>query len=221
MEAPVVLLFKSRGWWGPTHGGTHIKQHPEPGHGGGSTHAEHGPFGPVFRQFRRNPEAAIKHLIKVKDGEAISALYHRQLGEIDLVWGFTTDDKRAKGFGLAKLIKWHPEVLDDLQGFIDSLHVHQVHKGHAHLTDGVHGRAGIRLDFDGKTKHWLVTAYDVAIERLKKSDGEGASAGSSASGGLGDGTFLATPSSTLAETIHQPIKKSIATVVVFKRTAQG
>lgn len=117
--------------------------------------------GPVFTQYRRNAKGAIEALKKAGGGVAVAALYHPEIGDIDLRWGHTGDSDRAKGLGLAKLIKWHPEVLGDLQGFLLTLHVHQTHrkKGEIHLTDGKNGRAGIKVEWNNKTNHWLVTAY--------------------------------------------------------------
>lgn len=162
-----------------------------------STAPETGPFGPILRQFRHDVRGAIEHLKRLKTGEAVAALHHPEVGDIDLVWGHTTDDPRATGEGLAKLVRWHPEVLADLQGFIDSLHVHQRHKTRIHLTDGKTRRAGVRLDYNGTTKTWLLTAYEVGSEKT----GREASGGISAPTGLSDGTILAPPSSVSNESI--------------------
>jgi len=117
---------------------------------------------PLYTQFRHNANAAVAFLRERGSGVAVAALFHAEVGDIDLVWGETSEDERNKGFGLAKLIRWHPEALHDLQGFISKLHVHQVHrkKGEIHLTDGKDLRAGIKLTWNGKTQHWLITAYD-------------------------------------------------------------
>ncbi len=116
---------------------------------------------PVFTQFKHNAKAAIKALSKEGRGVAIAALYHKDIGDIDLRWGETSDDFRAKGHGLAKIIKWHPEVLQDLQGFISSLKVHQTHqkKHEIDLTDEKDSRAGEKIGWNNKTNHWLITAY--------------------------------------------------------------
>ena len=82
---------------------------------------------PVFTQFKHNAKGAIKTLSKEGRGVAVAALYHKEIGDIDLRWGETSDDARAKGSGLAKIIKWHPEVLNDLQGFISGLKIKQKH----------------------------------------------------------------------------------------------
>lgn len=130
---------------------------------------------PVFTQFKHNAKGAIKALSEAGEGVAIAALYHPEIGDIDLRWGVTSDDPRSKGHGLAKLIKWHPEVMQDLQSFISGLTVHQTHKkkNEIHLTDGKSARAGVKMEWNGKTNHWLITAY---IKPEKPSVSKGTSA---------------------------------------------
>ncbi|QFY42989.1 hypothetical protein F6R98_10485 [Candidatus Methylospira mobilis] len=114
---------------------------------------------PIYTQFKHNAKAAIAHLIKEQKGIAVAALYHPEIGDIDLVWGKTTDDARSKGTGIAKILRWHPEVLRDLQGFISSLHVHQRHGKKIHLTGNAGERAAVQVDYDQRNGHWLLTAY--------------------------------------------------------------
>ena len=66
----------------------------------------------------------------------------------------------ATGYGLAKLLRWHPEVLAGLQGFISKLKVTQQHRNKIHLQDAHGGRASVQLEWDGTQKHWLLTAYE-------------------------------------------------------------
>ena len=51
----------------------------------------------------------------MQGGEAVAALHHPEVGDIDLIWGKEGTGK-SDGYGLAKLVKYHPEVVDDLQG---------------------------------------------------------------------------------------------------------
>jgi hypothetical protein len=46
-----------------------------------------GDFGPIFWDHRGDPVAAIQRLIKEQTGEVPKALYHKDVGFIDLVWG--------------------------------------------------------------------------------------------------------------------------------------
>jgi|GEM_PF-4814339 len=132
--------------------------------GTGTNHKE-----PVFTQYRHNAKGAIAALKKAGGGVAIAALYHPEIGDIDLRWGYTNEDGRSKGAGLAKIIRWHPEVLRDLQGFISSLRVHQTHrkKREIHLSDGRNARAGVKIEWDNRSNHWLVTAYIKGVNASK------------------------------------------------------
>lgn len=46
-----------------------------------------GDFGPIYDQFKGKPKEAVKFLMSKKEGEAIGALRHKDIGDIDLVWG--------------------------------------------------------------------------------------------------------------------------------------
>lgn len=52
----------------------------------------------------------------------MSALHHKDIGDIDLVWGNEGTGK-GDGFGLSKLVKYHPEVLENLQEILDDMHI--------------------------------------------------------------------------------------------------
>lgn len=79
-----------------------------------------GSFGPIYTQFKGKSKEAIAFLLEKKDGEAIAALHHKDIGDIDLVWGNEGTGK-SDGYGLAKLAKFHPEVLDNLQEILDEM----------------------------------------------------------------------------------------------------
>jgi len=126
---------------------------------------EKGPFGPILRGYEGKWREAALELEKRQSGDAIGALSHREVGPIDLVWG-KAGKNQHDGSGLAKLIAWHPEVLADLQGFIDGLHVDPASRTERRIQlVSDNGRAGIRLDYDGNAKTWLLTAYDTSAQR--------------------------------------------------------
>lgn len=123
----------------------------------GGQQFDQGPFGPRFEQFKGNSKAAIEHLREQKTGEAIGALSHPELGDIDLVWG-EEGTSQSNGYGLAKLIKYHPEVVDNLQSILSDMKVVFKSDTRAQLESKDH-RAGVRLQWDGKAKQWLLTAF--------------------------------------------------------------
>ncbi len=205
-SAPVLILTKSRGWFGPGRGGTHVKRaaHEDGVSAGGRQ--ETGPFGPVFRQFRHDADGAIAHLRLAKTGEAIAALHHLNVGDIDLPWG-VEGTGRDDGFGLAKLIRWHPEVLDDLQGFVSSLVVKQRDRKRIQLWDGNSRRAVVKLSFDDAQKHWLLTAYEkVGASRATSPD----------TGALSSRGDTARPTADSNPTIPQPLRKSTRLLILVR-----
>lgn len=123
-----------------------------------ATSPEVGPFGPILTQYKGDAQGAIKALTELQDGEAVAALSHPDVGGIDLVWG-KAGTRESNGFGLAKLVQWHPEVLDDLQTVVSSLKVVERSKNRVQLESENH-KASVRLEWDGQVKHWLLTAFE-------------------------------------------------------------
>lgn len=72
-----------------------------------------GPFGTIYDQFKGKPKLAIKHLLKVKQGECPGALYRKDIGYIDIVWG-ENDPRTNKGYGLKHIIEKHGESIKEL-----------------------------------------------------------------------------------------------------------
>lgn len=126
-----------------------------------------GPFGPIFTEYKGDTNGAVAKLTEMKSGEAVSALHHSEIGDIDLVWG-EEGTGASDGYGLAKLVKYHPEVISDLQGIVSSMSVVSRGKNRINLESDDH-RAGVRLTWDNQAKHWLLTAF-------RKREKEGADA---------------------------------------------
>lgn len=132
--------------------------------------ADSGPFGPILTQYRGDAQGAIKALTQLQDGEAVAALNHPEVGDIDLVWG-EEGTSNSDGLGLAKLIKWHPEVLADLQGFLSGLRKDEATSGENRIRlVGKDGRAVVRLQWSGIAKTWLLTAFEGASKGSTMTD---------------------------------------------------
>ena len=116
-----------------------------------------GAFGNIYNQFRGKAKAAIEFLKKVRCGEAVGALHHKDIGDIDLVWG-KEGTGHSDGYGLSKLVKYHPEVLDNLQEILNDMRVVSSSKNRVNLESETH-KAGVRLTWDGERKSWLLTAF--------------------------------------------------------------
>ena len=117
-----------------------------------------GAFGTIYTQFKGKAKEAIALLLEKKEGEAVGALHHKDIGDIDLVWG-TEGTGKSDGFGLAKLVKYHPEVLDDLQEILDDMTVVKKNANRVQLESKTH-KASVRLTWDEEKKNWLLTAYE-------------------------------------------------------------
>lgn len=112
-----------------------------------------GVFGNIYDQFKGKAKAAIDFLKKLGSGEAVAALHHKEIGDISLVWG---NDKA----GLKKILRKHPEVVDNLQGILDGMHVVQSSENRIILESDTH-KAVVSREFDGTPREqWLLTAYE-------------------------------------------------------------
>lgn len=116
-----------------------------------------GAFGNIYNQFRGKAKAAIEFLKKVRGGEAVGALHHKDIGDIDLVWD-KEGTGHSDGYGLSKLVKYHPDVLDNLQEILNDMRVVSSSKNRVNLESETH-KAGVRLTWDGERKSWLLTAF--------------------------------------------------------------
>ncbi len=117
-----------------------------------------GDFGTIHAEFKHDAKGAIAKLRENKGGEAVAALSHPEIGDIDLVWGKEGTGK-GDGFGLSKLIKFHPEVVDDLQSVIESMTVVSKTNNRIQIESGEH-KGTISLEWFGKGKTWLLTSYE-------------------------------------------------------------
>ncbi len=117
-----------------------------------------GDFGPILRQFVGKPKEAIAELTKLKNGEALSALYHPEIGYIDLVWG-VPGTGHSDGYGLSKIIRYHPEVVHDLQGILKDMMVVKKSQNRIQL-ESDDFKAAVRLSWNGKKKVWLLTEME-------------------------------------------------------------
>ncbi len=117
-----------------------------------------GPFGEVYTQFKGKPQEAVAFLLAKRGGEAIGALYHKEVGEIDLVWG-EEGTSHSDGFGLAKLAKYHPEVLLNLQEILSDMVVTKRSSNRVQLESEKY-KAAVRLTWDNKKKTWLLTMFE-------------------------------------------------------------
>ena len=67
---------------------------------------------PKYSQFKNKPKEAIKFLLKVKKGDCSNALYRKDIGFIDILWG--QNDNKNKGFGLKHIYEKHGKEIEQL-----------------------------------------------------------------------------------------------------------
>lgn len=150
-----------------------------------------GAFGTVYTQFRGKAQEAIAFLLEKKEGEAVGALHHKDIGDIDLVWG-KEGTAKSDGFGLAKLAKYHPEVLGNLQEILDAMVVVKRTDNRVKLESETH-QASVRLTWDSEKKNWLLTAFE---KKNSVSDNTTDTVGTAEGGKRND---TATPQNTVSD----------------------
>ena len=117
-----------------------------------------GEFGPIYDQFKGKANEAVEFLLRKKNGEAVAALHHKDIGDIDLVWG-KAGTAHSDGFGLAKLSMYHPEVISNLQEILDDMVVTSRTDNRVQLESEKY-QATVRLTWDNKKKTWLLTMFE-------------------------------------------------------------
>lgn len=119
---------------------------------------EQGPFGPIFDGFKNNPEGAIAKLMQEKRGEVADAFVHPELGPIAFVYGDENMGLRhiAQRRGDAWVARI-PEILRTSEMVKDANGLPRAYL--VHRSSDPASVAVIRLDWDGREKAWLVTAY--------------------------------------------------------------
>jgi|GEM_PF-4024821 len=113
-----------------------------------------GVMGNIYDLFRGKAKEAVDFLMRKKEGVAVGALHHREVGDIDLWWG----NEKA---GLMKIARKHPEVLDNLQGVLDGMRVVQASDNRIILESDTH-KAVVSNNWLGEKigSQWLLTAYE-------------------------------------------------------------
>ena len=90
--------------------------------------------------------------------ECPEGLVYPAIGQIDLIWG-EPGTQKSDGYGLSKIIQYHPEVLEDLQGIINGMTVIEPSSENRINLESDCYKASVRLTWDNVPKKWLLTAY--------------------------------------------------------------
>lgn len=98
--------------------------------------------------------------MKVKNGQVRGALYHDEIGEIDIVWGKVIDPKEHTGYGLAHIVDKHGE---DIARRLDDIIMGGkviAKDGNKVILKNNQYEGVVKLDWVGKDKKWVLTAFD-------------------------------------------------------------
>ena len=129
-----------------------------------------GVFGNIYNQFKGKVKEAFNFLMHHKSGDLLGVFHRDDVGDIDLVWG-------DENMGLAHILGKHVgegkdfETPDDavsmIENVIDNGNIMQDTPNRYVITlDGF--RVGIRKEFDGDKKNWIVTAIDYNRSKEEK-----------------------------------------------------
>ena len=128
-----------------------------------------GIFGPIYDQFQCQPKLAIKHLLKVQNGECPKALYREDIGFIDIVWG-ENDPMTNKGYGLKHIVEKHGESIKELGFEVEDFIPIVVQFGNLSvkksddkklLLESTTFRIVIQTRWNNQEKVFLLTAFDL------------------------------------------------------------
>ncbi len=113
-----------------------------------------GEFGPIYSGIRG--QDAVNFLLRVGRGEVHSALYHHEIGHIDLVFG----TGGANGYGLAHILEKHPNIVSRLHELIQRSKILQKLDDRIIVLYEPNIKSIISLTWHESEKKWLVTAYE-------------------------------------------------------------
>ncbi|PAF41803.1 hypothetical protein [Helicobacter sp. 11S03491-1] len=115
-------------------------------------------FGTNYPEYYHDGKGAIEKLLQTKEGQVMGAFYHPDIGDITLVWG-KEGSAKSDGFGLAKIVKFHPEVVDKLDGIINNGRFILDEKQRPNIVSD-NSIVGLRNDWKGeKTPYWVISSY--------------------------------------------------------------
>ena len=112
-----------------------------------------GAFGSIYDQFRGKANEAVRFLMKIKNGEALAALHHDEIGDVSIVYG----NEKA---GLEKIVSKHPDVIFKLQEMFDEMKVVSKSINRIKLESQLYF-AVVSRDFENEPRSpWLLTAFE-------------------------------------------------------------
>ncbi|MGG7073205.1 DEAD/DEAH box helicase family protein [Campylobacter sp. 9BO] len=115
-------------------------------------------FGTNYAEFYHDGVGAVNKLLAEKNGQVTGAFWRDEIGDITLHWGDVGSGK-SDGSGLAKIVKFHPEVLNNLDELVQTLPIKKETQRRYQL-ENENYKVGIRKDFNGDNQNWVLTAFE-------------------------------------------------------------
>ncbi len=121
-------------------------------------------WGTAYTSMTRGGVEAVRYLINKKDGFVPGAFHRDDLGDIDIVYGRTTDDPGDKGgYGLAHIMKRHPDMTPEkLANLVENGTRNEdednISAGRVYLHDG-ENRLVVSLSYNEMQRKWVVTSF--------------------------------------------------------------
>lgn len=126
-------------------------------------------FGKNYAEYYHDGKGALQKLLIEKQGQVAGAFHRKDLGDIDLVWGdgnFGLShivNRREEDFikqGLNK-IEAKNKALNFIKEIENIINNGNVKKGNNRaFIDTKNSRVMVALDYKGKDKKWIITAYN-------------------------------------------------------------
>ncbi|ABS44288.1 conserved hypothetical protein [Campylobacter jejuni subsp. doylei 269.97] len=116
-------------------------------------------FGENYTEYYHDGKGALQKLLIEKQGQVAGAFHRKDLGDIDLVWG-VEGSSRSDGYGLSKIVKYHNEVLHQIDDIINEGELKRDNKGRLNI-EYKNSIIGLRDNWKGEKNknHWIITSY--------------------------------------------------------------
>lgn len=116
-------------------------------------------FGKNYAEYYHDGKGALQKLLIEKQGQVAGAFHRKDLGDIDLVWG-VEGSSRSDGYGLSKIVKYHNEVLHQIDDIINEGELKRDNKGRLNI-EYKNSIIGLRDNWKGEKNknHWIITSY--------------------------------------------------------------
>ncbi|ECK2611106.1 DUF3519 domain-containing protein [Campylobacter coli] len=116
-------------------------------------------FGKNYAEYYHDGKGALQKLLIEKQGQVAGAFHRKDLGDIDLVWG-AEGSSRSDGYGLSKIVKYHNEVLHQIDNIINEGELKRDNKGRLNI-EYKNSIIELRDNWKGEKNknHWIITSY--------------------------------------------------------------